>query len=106
MRWNLAGGPLLSGLAAGLAALALVGPGRAVGCGTEELERAADRAGAPYAGEAKMRRPTRPPGGVWPDYNRYVQWYESVPEARQAALRQGRMLFVMQLVGNLRDDGC
>jgi hypothetical protein len=35
-----------------------------------------------------------------------VSWYDSVPEAREAAIRQGRMLFVMQLVGNLRDDGC
>ncbi len=98
-------------LGRGLAAVCVVAAvgwaGRVLACGTEELEQ---QLGAPadrVAGESKARRPVGgpEPGAPWPDYNRHVTFYDNVPQAREAAIRQGRLLFVLQMVGNLRDAG-
>lgn len=98
---------LWPGLAVGCAALAAGWAGSVLACGTEELEK---QLGAPadrVAGESRARRPVPgpEPTAPWPDYNRHVTFYDNVPQAREAAIRQGRLLFVLQMVGNLRDAG-
>ncbi|MBI5365541.1 MAG: hypothetical protein HZA54_00775 [Planctomycetes bacterium] len=101
-------------LVAGL--LGWAGPGWA--CDSEELDKelakdaALDRAGGgATGGESEAGSPlsrrerVRPPDERWVDYNRYFTWYESVAAARAAALQERKLLFVVQMVGNLRDGG-
>lgn len=41
-----------------------------------------------------------------PDYETLVEWHPSVEAARAAAVREGKLLFIYYLVGDLDKEKC
>ena len=42
----------------------------------------------------------------WPGYGRGVRWHTSVEEGRALARREGKLLFVYHVAGDLDKEGC
>lgn len=83
-----------------LAALASTAPAQEDRCcGAKERAGASAKSAGDWAGRSGPVRP-------WADYNRNVRWYESLEEGQRQALTQGKLLFTLQIVGNLKDEGC
>ncbi len=72
-------------------------------CGAKERAAAARKTAS---GDAAEPVPSWGPPRPWADYNRRIRWHENVEAAQRTAVAQNKMLFVMQVVGNLRDEGC
>ncbi len=69
-------------------------------CGAKEKAEAGPGGGEVNAVPNPVPYPVPRP---WPEYNRRIRWVEDLQEAQRQAVARGRMLFVLQLVGNLRD---
>lgn len=68
-------------------------------CGVKERAVAAGKSAGDWEGRLGPVRP-------WPDYDRHIRWYESIEEGQRQAVAQGKLLFTLQIVGNLKDEGC
>ena len=69
-------------------------------CGVKE-KAAAEVKDSP-AWRDRRQQPVRP----WADYNKRITWAESFDAGQRTAVDKRRMLLAMQVVGNLKDEGC
>jgi hypothetical protein len=42
----------------------------------------------------------------WKNYNKGVRWYDSLEEAKRVAAREGKLIMLHQLVGDMDKAGC
>ena len=42
----------------------------------------------------------------WKLYNKGVRWYDSLEEAKKVAAREGKLIMLHQLVGDMDKEGC
>ena len=43
---------------------------------------------------------------TWKLYNKGVRWYDSLEKAKKIAAREGKLIMVHQLVGDMDKEGC